>query len=48
MAEIVGTSRQRVNYFMSKFRKAGIISYCTELQGKLKINRAMLESIIQD
>ena len=48
LAEIVGTSRQRVNYFMNKFRKAGIISHCTELQGKLKINRAMLESIIQD
>ena len=34
LAEMVGTTRSRVNFFMNKFRKLGLIEY----NGGLKIN----------
>jgi CRP-like cAMP-binding protein len=38
LAEMVGTTRSRVNFFMNKFRKLGFIEY----NGGLKINAALL------
>ena len=39
LAEMVGTTRPRVNYFMNKFRKLGFIEY----NGGIQINEALLE-----
>ncbi|HEY6373638.1 MAG TPA: helix-turn-helix domain-containing protein [Candidatus Sulfotelmatobacter sp.] len=38
LAEMVGTTRSRVNFFMNKFRKLGFIHY----NGGLKVHRSLL------
>ena len=48
LAEMVGTTRQRVNYFMNKFREAGLISYHAELSGDLKLNVPSLEYLLRE
>jgi CRP/FNR family transcriptional regulator, cyclic AMP receptor protein len=35
VAEMVGTTRSRVNFFMNKFRKLGVIDYNGGLKIKL-------------
>jgi CRP-like cAMP-binding protein len=42
LAEIVGTTRSRVNVFMNKFRKLGLINY----NGKLEVKRALLNFVL--
>jgi CRP-like cAMP-binding protein len=42
LAEMVGTTRSRVNFFMNKFRKLGFIEY----NGGLKVNRALLSIVL--
>ena len=44
LAEIVGTTRSRVNFFMNKFRKLGLIEY----NGGLKVNSSLLSVILHD
>ena len=44
LAEMVGTSRSRVNFFMNKFRKMGFIEY----NGDLKINSSLLSIVLHD
>jgi CRP/FNR family cyclic AMP-dependent transcriptional regulator len=44
LAEMVGTTRSRVNYFMNKFRKLGFIEY----NGGLKVHRALLSVVLHD
>ncbi len=44
LAEMVGTTRSRVNFFMNKFRKLGFIDY----NGSLKIHRALLSVVLHD
>jgi CRP/FNR family transcriptional regulator, cyclic AMP receptor protein len=44
LAEMVGTTRARINFFMNKFRKAGLIDY----NGSLSINRSLLNVLLQD
>ena len=44
LAEMVGTTRSRVNFFMNKFRKLGFIEY----NGRLKINRSLLTIVLHD
>jgi CRP-like cAMP-binding protein len=44
LAEMVGTTRSRVNFFMNKFRKLGFIEY----NGVLKINGALLSIVLHD
>jgi CRP/FNR family transcriptional regulator, cyclic AMP receptor protein len=44
LAEMVGTTRSRVNFFMNKFRKLGFIEY----NGGLKINNALLSVVLHD
>jgi len=43
LAELVGTTRPRVNYFLNKFRKQGMIEY----NGGLKVNKALLASVLR-
>ena len=44
LAEMVGTTRSRVNFFMNKFRKLGFIEY----NGGLKVNSALLSIVLHD
>ena len=44
IAEMVGTTRSRVNFFMNKFRKLGFIEY----NGGLKINSSLLSIVLHD
>jgi len=44
LAEMVGTTRSRVNFFMNKFRKMGFIEY----NGGIKINNSLLSVVLHD
>jgi CRP/FNR family cyclic AMP-dependent transcriptional regulator len=44
LAEMIGATRSRVNFFMNKFRKLGLIEY----NGGLKINSALLSVVLHD
>jgi CRP-like cAMP-binding protein len=44
LAEMVGTTRSRVNFFMNKFRELGFIEY----NGGLKINAALLSVVLHE
>jgi CRP/FNR family transcriptional regulator, cyclic AMP receptor protein len=44
MAARVGTTRSRINYFMNKFRKLGLIEY----NGELKVHSSLLNLIVQE
>ncbi|MHB8755312.1 MAG: Crp/Fnr family transcriptional regulator [Candidatus Acidiferrales bacterium] len=44
LAEMIGTTRSRVNFFMNKFRKMGFIQY----NGGLHINSSLLSVVLHD
>src|SRR4029079_11583483 len=44
LAEMVGTTRSRVNFFLNKFRKLGFIEY----NGGLKVNNSLLSVVLRD
>lgn len=44
LAEMIGTTRARVSFFMNKFRKLGFIEY----NGNLKIHNSLLNVILYD
>jgi CRP/FNR family cyclic AMP-dependent transcriptional regulator len=46
LAEMVGTTRSRVNFFLNKFRKLGFIEYSGD--APLKINSSLLSVVLHD
>jgi CRP-like cAMP-binding protein len=44
LAARVGTTRSRINYFMNKFRKLGLIEY----NGELKVHTSLLNMVVHD
>jgi CRP/FNR family transcriptional regulator, cyclic AMP receptor protein len=44
LAEMIGTTRPRVSYFMNKFRKLGFIDY----NGDLKVHSSLLNVVLRD
>jgi CRP/FNR family transcriptional regulator, cyclic AMP receptor protein len=44
LAEMIGTTRSRVNFFMNKFRRLGFIEY----KGKIKVNKSLLTVVLHD
>jgi len=44
LAEMVGTTRSRVNFFMNKFRDLGFLEY----NGDLKVNTSLLSLVLHD
>lgn len=44
LAEMVGTTRSRVNFFMNKFRDLGFIEY----DGDIKVNSSLLTVVLHD
>jgi CRP/FNR family transcriptional regulator, cyclic AMP receptor protein len=46
LAEMIGTTRSRVNYFMNKFRKLGFIDY--DSSSKLQVHSSLLNVVLHD
>ena len=44
LAEMIGTTRSRVNYFMNKFRKLGFLDY----NGTLRVHSSLLNIVLHD
>jgi CRP-like cAMP-binding protein len=44
LAEMVGTTRSRVSFFMNRFRKLGLIEY----DGRIRVNRSLLNVVLHD
>jgi CRP/FNR family transcriptional regulator, cyclic AMP receptor protein len=41
LAEMIGTTRSRVNFFMNKFRRLGMIEYDNKADGHLVVHRSL-------
>ena len=48
LAEMIGTTRSRVNFFMNKFRKLGFIDYSGGFDGGLKVNSSLLSVVLHE
>ena len=44
LAELIGATRSRVNFFMNKFRKLGLIDY----NGKVEVKKALLNYVLHE
>jgi CRP/FNR family cyclic AMP-dependent transcriptional regulator len=44
LAEMIGTTRSRVNFFMNKFRELGFIQY----KGSIYVNTSLLSVVLHD
>lgn len=44
LAEMIGTTRSRVSFFMNKFRKLGLISY----NGHIEVHNSLLSAVLHD
>jgi CRP/FNR family cyclic AMP-dependent transcriptional regulator len=44
LAEMIGTTRSRVSFFMNKFRKKGFIAY----NGKIEVHRSLLDAVLHE
>jgi CRP-like cAMP-binding protein len=44
LAEMIGTTRSRVSFFMNRFRKLGLIEY----SGRIKVHKSLLNVILHD
>ena len=44
LADMIGTTRSRVSFFMNRFRKLGFISY----NGRIKVNKSLLNVVLLD
>ena len=44
LAEMIGTTRSRVSFFMNKFRKLGLINYNV----KIEVHSSLLNAVLYD
>jgi CRP-like cAMP-binding protein len=44
LAEMIGTTRSRVSFFMNKFRKLGFVSY----DGHIQVHRSLLDAAFNE
>jgi CRP/FNR family cyclic AMP-dependent transcriptional regulator len=44
LAEMIGTTRFRVGFFMNRFRKLGLLSY----NGKLEVHSSLLDAVLRE
>ena len=44
LAEMIGTTRSRVSFFMNRFRKLGLIEY----NGRIRVHRSLLNVVLHD
>src|ERR1700675_3474384 len=48
LAEMVGTTRSRVSFFMNRFRKLGFIDYSGGIDGALQVHSSLLNVVLHD
>jgi CRP/FNR family transcriptional regulator, cyclic AMP receptor protein len=48
LAEMVGTTRSRVSFFMNKFRRLGFIDYNGDTHGDLHVHTSLLNMVLHD
>ena len=48
LAEMVGTTRSRVSFFMNRFRKLGFIHYAGGAQSGLQVHSSLLNVVLHD
>ena len=44
LAEMIGTTRSRVSFFMNRFRKLGFIQY----NGRIQVHKSLLNVVLHD
>ena len=44
LAEMIGTTRSRVSFFMNRFRKLGLIEY----NGRIRVHKSLLDVVLHD
>jgi CRP/FNR family transcriptional regulator, cyclic AMP receptor protein len=44
LAEMIGTTRSRVSFFMNKFRKLGLIDY----NGQIEVHNSLLSAVLHE
>jgi CRP-like cAMP-binding protein len=44
LAEMIGTTRSRVSFFLNKFRRLGLISY----NGQIEVHRSLLNAVLYE
>jgi CRP-like cAMP-binding protein len=44
LAEMIGTTRSRVSFFMNRFRKLGFVEY----DGRIKVHKSLLNVVLHD
>jgi CRP-like cAMP-binding protein len=44
LAEMIGTTRSRVSFFLNKFRRLGLVSY----NGKFEVHRSLLNAVLYE
>jgi len=48
LAEMIGTTRSRVSFFMNKFRKLGFIQYNGNIDGGIEVHSSLLNVVLHD
>ena len=48
LAEMIGTTRSRVSFFMNRFRKLGFIHYAGGSEGALQVHSSLLNVVLHD
>jgi CRP/FNR family transcriptional regulator, cyclic AMP receptor protein len=48
LAEMIGTTRSRVSFFMNRFRKLGFIQYAGGVDGGLQVHSSLLNVVLHD
>ncbi|MDP2410735.1 MAG: Crp/Fnr family transcriptional regulator [Pseudolabrys sp.] len=48
LADMIGTTRSRVSFFMNRFRRLGFIEYDGDLHGDLKVHSSLLNVVLHD
>jgi len=48
LAEMVGTTRSRVSFFMNRFRKMGFVDYSGGPEGGLQVHSSLLSVVLHD
>jgi CRP/FNR family cyclic AMP-dependent transcriptional regulator len=48
LAEMIGTTRSRVSFFMNKFRKLGLIDYNGGIEGGIEVHSSLLNVVLHE
>jgi CRP/FNR family transcriptional regulator, cyclic AMP receptor protein len=48
LAEMIGTTRSRVSFFMNRFRKLGLVDYSGGPEGRLQVHSSLLNIVLHD